>query len=123
MVEAAGIEPASESRSPGSPTGVSGRLDLARRPLRPAGSATRQLDWISSAAHERGPWTSLRLSDARVQPHRRGRGDRRRYLSSESQLLVGSCNVPAFLTRSRVPGLHFLALDPRRDLFAPHVRG
>jgi hypothetical protein len=30
LVEAAGIEPASESRSPGSPTGLSGRLDLAR---------------------------------------------------------------------------------------------
>ena len=77
MVEAAGIEPASESRSPESPTGVSGRLDLAR--LR----SDRRDRWraspieISSSAPERELWTSLRLSDARTGPHRRGPGDRR----------------------------------------------
>src|SRR5437870_4032515 len=31
--------------------------------------------------------------------------------------------VPAFLTRSRVPGLHFLILDTRRDLYAPTQNG
>ena len=29
-------------------------------------------------------------------------------------------NVPAFLTRTRAPGLHFLVLDPRRDLSPPY---
>src|SRR5262245_12318809 len=46
-------------------------------PLRPTGSVTRQLDWISSAAHERGHWTSLRLYDVRSGSHRRGPGKRR----------------------------------------------
>src|SRR5437773_7954484 len=45
-----------------------------------------------------------------------------RLLGGESQLLVlGSCDVPVFLTRSRVPGLRSLVLDPRRDLSPPLV--
>src|SRR5580765_3294250 len=32
-------------------------------------------------------------------------------------------NCPAFLTRLRVPGLHFLVLNPRRDLCAPTKAG
>ena len=91
------------------------------RPLRPAGSSARQPDWISSSAPERELWTSLRLSDARIQPPQAGSGRpslpnlaRQREPSARWQL-----NFPAFLTRSRVPGLHFLVHDPRRDLSPP----
>jgi len=77
MVEAAGIEPASESQSPGSPTGVSGRLDLAR--LR----SDRRDQWRASSIGSRPRPTSEGFGPARVcmtiasSPHGRGPGDRR----------------------------------------------
>ena len=90
MVEAAGIEPASESQSPGSPTGVSGRLNLvrARSDRRDQSRTSPRLRLVLGRRAELR--TSLRFSDARSGPHRRGPGSRRRYLSGESQLLIGS---------------------------------
>ena len=76
LVEAAGIEPASESPSATSPTSVVGRLSLAR--LAPADRiAARQPEKISSAAVGPPHWTSPRMSGARTAPHGRGSGRRR----------------------------------------------
>ena len=91
-------------------------------PLRPAGSFTRQLDWISSSAHERGPWTSLRLSDARDRPPQAGSGRPSPLIKQREPSARWQMNVPVFLTRPRVPGLHSLVHIPRRAHFAPFGR-
>ena len=90
-------------------------------PLRPAGSLTRQLDWISSSAHERGLWTSLRLSDARIRPPQAGSGRPSLLIKQREPSARWQMNVPVFLTRPRVPGLHSLVHVPRRAQYAPGV--
>src|SRR5438093_573861 len=64
-------------------------------------------------------WTSLRLSDARTGPHRRGPGDRHRLIKRREPTAHWQLKFPAFLTRSRGPGLRSLVLDPRRNRCAP----
>jgi len=70
------------------PTGVSGLLSLARvRSDRRDQPRASPLVLVPPPGPDFG--TSLRFSDNRSVPHRRGPGSRRCYLSSESHLLVG----------------------------------
>jgi hypothetical protein len=63
------------------------------------------------------------LSDARSSPHRRGPGDRRRYIKQREPTAHWQLKDPAFLTRSRVPGLHFLVRTPVEAQCAPFENG
>ena len=105
MVEAAGIEPASERSSAESPTSVSDLLwNVLARVAPVGGISARQPYCVSSSALGRGFGPACVCMAPGSVPHRRGPVRRHRLLlGGESHLLVGRCTVPTFLTRRESP--------------------
>ena len=105
MVEAAGIEPASERSSAESPTSVSDLLwNVLARVAPIGGISARQPYCVSSSALGRGFGPACVCMAPGSVPHRRGPVRRHRLLlGGESHLLVGRCTVPTFLTRRESP--------------------
>ena len=105
MVEAAGIEPASERSSAESPTSLSGLFCCVLARVAPVGGiSARQPYCLSSSARGRGVGPACDCMAPGSVPHRRGPVRRHcLLLGSESHLLVGRCTCPTFLTRRESP--------------------